>query len=339
MDPMQSLLALTTSLQRLHSLEEMLQHLVDRTASMLGVARASVRVLDESGLRLLVGARSGSALHGDPAMSFGLGEGLVGWIALHGEALRVADGERDPRFVSRLDSKEPLGSFIGTPLIAAGACIGVLAAVDPKPSYFTEDHATILKLASGLCAPHVQMARLHRLTREDPLTGTLNRRGLDELPESRESSASLSIALIDVDHFKRVNDRYGHEAGDEVLIVVARVLGSVLRRGDAVVRYGGEEFLLVLNGADAERALAIAERARVAVEEHATVVAGRRIQVTISAGVAEREPAEPRDALVRRADAAMYAAKALGRNRVERASGETNEDRAPASERRRATPR
>lgn len=164
---------------------------------------------------------------------------------------------------------------------------------------------------------------------EDQLTGTVNRRGMEErlrflleAPHSRGRSdaASIAILLFDIDDFKRYNDTYGHQKGDETLSRVAGTARDMVQRaGDFVARYGGEEFLVVLQGTSPEDALVFAERLRRRVEQlgisHATSSAGDA--VTISVGIAWSTPAL-RDAreLIQQADSALYAAKAAGRNRV-----------------------
>jgi diguanylate cyclase (GGDEF)-like protein len=125
-----------------------------------------------------------------------------------------------------------------------------------------------------------------------------------------------SVMMVDIDHFKRINDRHGHAVGDDVLRYVARVLSSVLRASDAIVRYGGEEFVLVFRDVGLGRALRIAERARMAVEESHAPIADLDVKVTVSIGVAERAGHEPLEAAVARADKALYEAKAAGRNQV-----------------------
>ncbi len=317
-----TLTALTRELSDRLALELMLQHIVDRAATLLETPRVSVRLLDPTRTRLVASARAGSPLHHNAGAEFKLGEGLVGWIAAHGEPLRADDAESDPRFQPRADQKQKLGAFLGVPLVSGRACIGVLSSVHPDRGHFTAHHEELLTLVAGMCAPHVEVARLQRLSQVDPLTGALNRRGLDQAFPSSEGDVvqPLSVAMADVDRFKAINDAYGHAIGDQVLKHVVNVLATAVRVGDAVVRFGGEEFLLVLPKVDLATAWNIAERARATVESSGLVAAGVAIRVTISIGVAERRPNEDRDALINRADQALYAAKEAGRNRIETAA-------------------
>ena len=325
--PIDQLTAIARQLHGRLGLEGILQTVVDGAAELLGAPRSNLRLLDPTQTKLIAACRAGSALHLDPSTTFRRGEGLVGWIAEHAQPLRSGEPERDPRFVARPGMKEPMGSFLGVPLLAGARCMGVLSAVHPKPDYFDEQHEQLAVLLATIAAPHVEIARLSRLTRVDSLTGTLNRRGLDEaFPEVVQPVAAegvplpLSVALVDIDHFKRVNDHYGHAVGDEVLRAVTERLAGAVRLSDAVVRYGGEEFLLILPTLKLRDALRVADRARRTVAKVPVVVAGMSVSVTVSIGVAERLEGEQRDALIGRADAAMYTAKRLGRNRTEAAS-------------------
>ncbi len=164
---------------------------------------------------------------------------------------------------------------------------------------------------------------LARLAREDALTGLPNRRALDEalareVARAERSGSPLAALALDVDHFKRVNDLHGHAAGDAVLAAVAARAASALRAGDLLARVGGEAFAARLPGADLPAAAEAAERIRAAVGGAPIEAGGRAVAVTVSVGCAALEPAEPGPALLARADARLYAAKAGGRNRVER---------------------
>jgi diguanylate cyclase (GGDEF)-like protein len=155
----------------------------------------------------------------------------------------------------------------------------------------------------------------------DQLTGLYNRHFIvEQLERQRElfqrHGSLCSIVLLDIDHFKQVNDRFGHAVGDEVLREFSRRIESLLRQGDMLGRYGGEEFLLVLPMADSEAAAKLAERVRQRVEETPLVEGAQTIYGTASFGVAQLAVGEGVDDWLERADQALYRAKSLGRNRV-----------------------
>lgn len=308
----------TRDLNAPQMLEQLLQLIADAAAQLLQTQRASIRLLEASGSRLMSVVRAGTPHHTDASRAFTMGEGLVGWVAHQMEPLVVADAPEDPRYLARPDMTVPLRGFVGVPLMAGTTCLGVLSATHEQAGHFTARHLQLLELLAGICAPHVELARLSRLSQVDPLTGALNRRGLDmmfpELPP--HEAGPLAVVMADVDLFKRVNDRYGHALGDEALRRVSHLFGGVLRRGDAVVRYGGEEFLLVLPGLEMARALRVAERARAAVQETPLLMGDVEVPLTVSMGVAARREGETREGLISRADAALYRAKEAGRNRV-----------------------
>ena len=156
----------------------------------------------------------------------------------------------------------------------------------------------------------------------DPLTGLNNRRFMENhlatmLDNARARRAPLTLMILDIDHFKHVNDTYGHDCGDEVLKGFADRLRGIIRGGDLLCRLGGEEFVIVMPGVNVQAATRIAERARLAIQQEQFVIdgSGRAIPVTVSIGLAERAN-DDAGSLYRRADKALYRAKAEGRNRV-----------------------
>jgi two-component system, cell cycle response regulator len=155
---------------------------------------------------------------------------------------------------------------------------------------------------------------------QDSLTGVYNRRHLEdrlaaELAAAQRHQRPVAVLLIDVDHFKRVNDRFGHLAGDEALRMMAFVLRGAVRKEDVLGRFGGEEFVVVLPDTDPDGAAAVAEDLRAAIAERPISLDRRSVELTISAGWAMWE-GESLERLLGRADDALYAAKAAGRNRV-----------------------
>lgn len=168
-----------------------------------------------------------------------------------------------------------------------------------------------------------ELTQISNLVREDQLTGALNRRGMDEafereLARSARLEAPLSIGMLDLDHFKKLNDRLGHQAGDEALRHLTRVVQHLLRPTDTLARYGGEEFLILLPNTDIEEAEHVLKRIQRELTRQFFMHDNERVLITFSGGVATLRPDEHQAALVARADGAMYAAKNLGRNRVER---------------------
>ncbi len=172
-------------------------------------------------------------------------------------------------------------------------------------------------------ALETELAQVSNLVREDQLTGALNRRGLDEaftreLARADRLDAPLSISMLDIDHFKKLNDSLGHQAGDEALKHLTRVVHDLLRPTDSLARYGGEEFLILLPNTGLDEAEHIMKRLQRELTRQFFLHGNNKVLITFSAGVTERDHGEPEAAIVARADAAMYRAKQAGRNRVER---------------------
>jgi diguanylate cyclase (GGDEF)-like protein len=182
---------------------------------------------------------------------------------------------------------------------------------------------TSLGVADRLRQQRYALSEAERRARTDPLTGVLNRRSLLEQLEvvcrhARTNGLPVSVLFLDLDFFKSINDSYGHAAGDDCLAAVIRPIQMELRQSDAIGRYGGEEFVVVLSGADATAAEPIAERIRQRVSEVLIEGHGAPIQLTCSIGVASSHPLGVwGEALIAQADTAVYAAKRLGRNRVQ----------------------
>lgn len=182
---------------------------------------------------------------------------------------------------------------------------------------------TSLGVADRLRQQRYALSEAERRAQTDPLTGVLNRRSLLEQLEAicrnaRANGHPVAVLFLDLDFFKSINDSYGHAAGDACLAAVIRPIQAELRQSDIIGRYGGEEFIVVLSGADAPAAEPIAERIRLRVSEVGIEGHGAPIRLTCSIGVASSDRLGVwGEALVAKADAAVYAAKRLGRNRVQ----------------------
>lgn len=174
---------------------------------------------------------------------------------------------------------------------------------------------------SDVVAARERIAELERLALLDPLTGVGNRRHLDRCFERRMSDlvrhgTPFGAVMVDIDHFKAVNDAHGHETGDRVIERVAQTMLLAVRTGDDVARYGGEEFVVLTAHVEGDQLAALAERLRSFVAETVVHASGAQVRVTVSVGAATTEPGDTASALLARADARMRRAKDAGRNRV-----------------------
>jgi diguanylate cyclase (GGDEF)-like protein len=221
------------------------------------------------------------------------------------------------------------------------ALLGSVSLVDYQPRAFSDGDKQLLADLAALIERELQFKSvsavqlelkkknksLRRKSLIDSLLGTWNRGAIMriltiEAIRCDKAGLPLSLIVVDLDHFKKINDTYGHPAGDGVLVKVASRLRSCIRPEEALGRYGGEEFLVVLPGADNKTALAVAERMRSAVANQPEVLGGKPLNLTISAGVASTVmfPSASTEELISRADVALYAAKDAGRNRVAEAT-------------------
>jgi two-component system, cell cycle response regulator len=320
-------------LLRCESLEALLERFVGYLADSYGLAAVSVVLLDpHHELRhLLMG--NGRSEADFPGVLF------TDRLADAAPALETLRRPWLGPFVS--DQHGPLfprqgalGSVALLPLRREERAIGCLAFGAHDAQRFTRHLATDflshLAVIAAVCVESaVNRARLVRSGMTDALTGWHNRRYfenrlLEELARARREQRPLSCLMLDVDYFKRVNDGYGHLAGDRLLREVTHRIEGQVRASDVTARYGGEEFVVLLPATRVADAVALAERVRAAVSASPVqIVDGKAVTVTVSIGVASRVPA-PMEAdldaagegLVRSADAALYRAKATGRDRV-----------------------
>lgn len=216
------------------------------------------------------------------------------------------------------------GSSLCVPLAAQGDTIGLLhfhTAEDIDTLKSSQVYIELIAENLGLAAANLQLrARLTNLATIDPLTGVLNRRSLDHnLNRLRRENTDppAALVMIDIDHFKRFNDEFGHEAGDHVMQHVASTMSEITRDLGEVHRFGGEEFAIILRRISRDAASSLTEKIRQAIEATPIIYQGRPLgRVTISAGIASTEEDQPVGTLMSRADAALLLAKSQGRNRV-----------------------
>lgn len=254
--------------------------------------------------------------------------GLVGASMMNNEILIINDPYSDSRFNPAVDRETGYvtKSILTMPVTNnEGKVIGAYQAINKidnegNDSAFTEEDVKRLSLATAFCGRSLESYMLYNEAMEDPLTGLRNRRGLHAHYERRIATLRIyekaSIIMCDIDHFKRVNDTYGHNAGDEVLKYVANLLQSSIRIDDGAFRWGGEEFILLLPHKSTAEAVVLAERLRSLIEESVITFEGTDIKITMSFGVSEINPELTTEENVEAVDAKLYYAKEHGRNRV-----------------------
>jgi diguanylate cyclase (GGDEF)-like protein len=238
------------------------------------------------------------------------------------EPLIVCDTLEDPRFAEnpRVVGKPNVRFYVGVPLRSRdGFNIGTLCSMDTKTRQLSSEQVDIIQDFGQLVMDELE---LRLLANADSLTGAMSRRFFHaeaerEIARAQRDGTELSCALIDIDHFKTINDTYGHGVGDLVLQRVVATCKSELRASEYIGRLGGEEFAVMLPGTTRDSALEVAERIRKAIAAMVVEVSAGRIQLTVSIGLATRTVVESSiELLLQSADTAVYKAKASGRNRT-----------------------
>jgi diguanylate cyclase (GGDEF)-like protein len=320
-----AVLEATLQLNKTIDLDKLLNLLMDIAVDLTGAEAGSLLLKEEETGRLYF--KVGKGEKKDELKNFKLepGEGIAGWVATEGKPVNVSEAHDSPHFSSRVDEalKMVTRSLLCVPLKVRDELIGSIEVLRLQSNTpFTEaDQAMLISLANQ-AAITVKNARLYRQAITDGLTGLYTHRyfqdALDrELKLSERTGHPLSLILLDIDHFKRFNDTYGHAMGDEVLRNIAGVLNGVIRYTDVVARYGGEEFVVALRDITRDTVGVIADRIRKAVEALELQHEDELVRVTVSLGTATYPTDTPRrEKLFYLADSALYAAKRQGRNRV-----------------------
>ena len=321
-------LEVSRSLSGTLDLREQLEELGRHTCAQLGVDEFSVLLVDEASQQLVLEAVAGAAPVSARGTRFAIGEGVVGDAAARGETIYVPDVSLEVSDLHDKEHQQSAGSLLAVPLRAKGRVVGVMSLNRPAAAAFHEQEIRIAEAIAAQAGLAIQNARLYaqmlELSYTDALTGVPNRRQLfqrleQEWTRSLRFGDDLSVLMIDLDHFKQVNDTHGHGTGDAILRAVALVLRRNVRKVDTVARFGGEEFCVVLPRVSRSEALEIAEKLRRSVAQ--APLEGLPGQAphfaTISIGIASYgSDATDVATLLEQADRALYEAKRGGRNRV-----------------------
>ena len=261
-------------------------------------------------------------------MTFKLGEGVSGLAAATREIIYVRDTRVDSRYLHYRGQKKEDGSFVSLPLFVKDQLVGVMNFSRPGTDQFSEEERELLQaMASQVAVAFLNadlFAKTRSLTVKDELTGLFNRRYLQqilpmEIKRARRFSRSVSVLMADIDYFKKYNDRYGHLEGDKILREFGRLLRENLREVDIVIRFGGEEFLVLLPNTDRRQAYQVAEKLLELIRQHPFANRQNQPKGTFTASVgisAYPEDARSGEDLVDHADVALYGAKGQGRDRI-----------------------
>jgi diguanylate cyclase (GGDEF)-like protein len=312
----------TKSLQR----DEVLGAILDQTRVLMECSHSSILLVDPVTNKLrfevFTDEKERDALS---RVQLNKGEGIAGTVWQNGTPLLIDDVGNDRRFSKKADKQTRVktSSIIAVPLITAGKVIGVMEAINKCNSCFDYFDMELFQHLAVQAAVALENARLYEMAITDGMTGLFihryfKNRLISELQRARRYKTSLALIIFDIDHFKGVNDTYGHQMGDEVLKRVASVIQDNSRTSDIPCRYGGEEFSVVLPETDRSGATIFAEKIRSRIESMRVEYAGGVINVTISAGIAvfPEHHCEVSDELVRMADIGLYHSKESGRNRI-----------------------
>jgi diguanylate cyclase (GGDEF)-like protein len=322
--------ALTSTLE----LPEVLHLVMQKVSELLRAGSRSLLLVDEAAGELYYEVAVGPGAERLGQARLPLGDGIAGWVAREGQPVLVEDVRGDPRFSDRFDALAGAETryVLAVPLLARGRVLGVIevAGGEAARPFSPEDLLTLRTIAdyAAIAIDNAQAyERIKDLTIVDDHTGLFNARHLyrtleSEVARSGRYGRPFSVVFLDLDRFKNVNDRHGHQVGSAALKEVGELLRRALRSADVPIRYGGDEFVLLLPEADRAQALAVAERIRGQLEAARFLSdRGLEVRITASFGVATfPEDGADAEAVLGAADAAMYRVKQRSRNGVEAAS-------------------
>ncbi|UCG38485.1 MAG: sensor domain-containing diguanylate cyclase [bacterium] len=314
--------AVTSTLDR----EEILRIILNRLSQLIRAMNWTLYIVDEEKEELrfeVVVGLKGRSLEG---LHLKVGQGLAGMVAETGEPVLVPDAGSEPHFDGRFDSRTGFKthSLITLPLKLGGRVIGVLQIVNPEnQQLFEKPFLPILQILSDFVAIAINNAANHekieKLVVTDDVSGFYNSRFLhQELERLIASGRMTSLVFLDMDNFKRIVDTFGHPMGSKVLREVAQVIGEHLGEDDFLVRYGGDEYVIVLPGTGKEQALRMVEGIRKSIARSGFLKEeGHNVRVTASFGIASfPEDASDLKGLLQSADVSMYRSKDGGKNLI-----------------------
>jgi diguanylate cyclase (GGDEF)-like protein len=327
---LETLMEIGKALTSLLDIEEVYQVVMDKISRLLRPDSWSLLMVDETTEELSFVIAVSPAAAELKKVRLAPGEGIAGWVARHGEPLLVPDVSRDDRFSAHVDRRSGFTtrSIICVPLKARERTLGVIQLINGMDQgEFARTDLNILSTIADFAAIAIDNARLiekiNQLTITDELTGIYNDRHFHalleyEIERARRAATALSLVFIDLDHFKQVNDTFGHLTGSRLLKEVGQVIREKTRRINHAARYGGDEFVILLPGTDQEGALGMTNNLRKNLQnEDFRADDGTPLKVTASFGIATYPVhASTKEELLRLADEAMYDVKKSTRDGV-----------------------
>ncbi len=318
--------AINSSLQP----KEILNTIMIKAADLISAEGWSVLLLNEGGDELVFEAAAGKAGKKLIGMRLKVGQGVAGWVARYGKSLIVPDVSKDSRFYSGVDKKTKFTtkSVLCVPMKSRDRIIGVVEVVNKLGGEtFTRDEFEIFENVVAHLTIALEKAQMYRKMEEasqvDDLTQLYNTRYCNQfldnfLHERKDTRGVISLIFLDLDFFKLVNDNFGHLVGSETLKLAGERIARVVRRNDLIVRYGGDEYIVLLPNTDKRTAAVIAERIRTEIGRKPFYAFGnKKFSITATMGLATYpDDAKTRDDLIGKADKAMYEGKMSGRNKV-----------------------
>lgn len=318
--------ALTSSLD----LQEILNVIMEKVSLLLKPSTWSLLLVDEETGELTFEIAVSPASANLKGMRLGKGEGIAGWVVTHGEPLLIADVRKEARFSPRVDDAIAFTthSVICVPVKSKNRILGVVEVINGlDDGSFVEADLKMLSIFADYAAIAIENAgyfrKFHEIAITDELTGLYNSRHLHELLDyeverARRYGADLSLVFIDLDHFKRVNDNYGHLVGSRMLTEIGQLIRKHIRKVDMAARYGGDEFVIILPNTPKAGAYSMACKLRERIKGYDFLTDdGRHLAITASFGIAAfPEDAKTKLDLIQLADKAMYEVKESSRDAI-----------------------
>ncbi len=326
---LRQLLEISRALNSTLDYEYLIQAVLDMCLAQVQTLRAALFLtpdMDSDQLSLVDGYKGFELTEGADRYRIPVASQLVQFFESHNKSLTLVELDEKVQGDPAARMIREMGAELVVPLKAKAKVIGLIVLGEKVVGGdYPDDEKSFLVDLASLAGVAVENARLYERATVDMMTGLKNHayfqsRFREEREKASKRKLPLALLLTDVDKFKNFNDSHGHQAGDEVLKAVARVLLQTARKMDIAARYGGEEFCLVLPGLDAEKALEMGEQVRRQVEAATVQHEGVELKVTLSVGIAiydEAQDARTNKRMIERADKALYACKRGGRNQVQ----------------------